>query len=595
MRAIAIPVLEDHTRRLRLRRVLTVLGLEPARYDALRESLPPGALVITAANLPEPDPARRTRAIVEAERRARHMEKRRVRLAADLVALDERLRAAASAVAEAEHAQRAADELARATTAALAQAQDELGRAEQTRVAATEESQRADRWASTISEVRADLERLFDGRRTQGVVTSVDADKLDGILARLAPHDIGAHPRKVLRAWTEAVRSGTAPCEPNAQALIDREADLDRRAKTSVAPDEDEAVVAATARVHALDALISQLKATIRDGDLSDDARAAIEAAHSRAVGGKRGVGRTHTDEATAAEAALLARHGFDSYLEYSIAISTGVLTDHAHRKLSLVTADRIEASAAHARARQEAEAREEALRRDRAAFDRDVIAYLGHRPDGAAAVELRTHLDTPTAVPALMADVTEADLLAAAHAATARGDLDAADARVVAATEAMRAAEEATARAAAGAAEAATDAEGARTDLASIEPHVATTSAALDAATAQHAELRTACDDLHAATLMDDDIEAQFAALCEFLPTGPRGEGDVAVVLDACRAIGSTGTIAVLERVAAQPLTRRVLYVTSDATVLEWARKRARRRAGCADMRGAVRHRRWR
>lgn len=130
--------------------------------------------------------------------------------------------------------------------------------------------------------------------------------------------------RQRLMAWMdEAQETGL---DPQAQALADAwtdlHADLAELTRNAVPPPTEEEVSAAEQRVVAALAVVQRIDAAAQP--LSPEARADLDAAHETVLaaeertGKRRGAGaaQQRLEEARAAEQALLAQHGFDSYLD---------------------------------------------------------------------------------------------------------------------------------------------------------------------------------------------------------------------------------------------------------------------------------------
>lgn len=173
---------------------------------------------------------------------------------------------------------------------------------------------------TTMQQVRATADALDSlrgqrdllGGQLDAVAPAVEAtERRAGLLEALA--DAAARPREDLRHRVAV-----------AILTVEAEIEAERAARAKSDPDEDPAVLGARARLDEASAELTEFESTFGPASLDDAARAAIESAHDE-VERLRGRRRAEAAlaSAEAAEAALLARHGYASFLDYTIGNAT--------------------------------------------------------------------------------------------------------------------------------------------------------------------------------------------------------------------------------------------------------------------------------
>lgn len=216
---------------------------------------------------------------------------------------------------------------------ALAEAAADLRRRELAAAEAAEEGA-----AAAVRAVRDVAEAAESSHRTTMQQVRATADALEALRAEHATltaqlEDLGptvavtARRAELLDSLaTEAGRPRDDLRHRAAVAILTVEAEVEaeRTARTHADPDDDPAVRSALARLAEADAEIARFESHYGPASLDAAARAAIEAAHDE-VDRLRGRRRAEAALATAeaAEAALLAQHGYASYLDYTIGNAT--------------------------------------------------------------------------------------------------------------------------------------------------------------------------------------------------------------------------------------------------------------------------------
>ncbi len=148
--------------------------------------------------------------------------------------------------------------------------------------------------------------------------------------------------------WADQLEAGTAALDPAARTLLEDLDDLDRRwtEAGSGEPAADERVIAARQELLASQEAVAQLESQARSGNLGERLRRVIEQAHATRVGLEERGRRAHPDEvvrAREAEDEALALVGFDSMLDFRVAMSTagsGALAESRRRTCEARLAD---------------------------------------------------------------------------------------------------------------------------------------------------------------------------------------------------------------------------------------------------------------
>ncbi|UDY34331.1 hypothetical protein [Dermatobacter hominis] len=210
-----------------------------------------------------------------------------------------------------------------------------------------------------------------------------------------------------VQRWLADVAAGSAAVSPGAQALMAEvhavETAWQQAASAGI---EGEPTVAALAAERAdIGGNHEVLVALAASGLLGDTAKTQIDAAHIALLQAPKG----QQDAAAAAELEVLARYGFDSYLEYTIATSTRGVGQAVEAKLAELTG-RIESlDRALTEAREAAAARIDQLASQREPAQQRVTAFLGYRPEGSSLDHLARVPEVPHVVMRLTLTVDEA------------------------------------------------------------------------------------------------------------------------------------------------------------------------------------------
>jgi hypothetical protein len=575
MRRLVLRFPDGTSGTLALHPVLTVAGLGPGEHDTLLTGLGPAAIPLTAGDLPEFDDERHRMALEEAAgalARATTVSTQ----AKDAAALAQARRRDAEATATGADA----DRLARARNAAVAAealklAHHTLARVEQVHADAAARSASAAERAAAVAAVHAAARGWLAGIERRHAIDPADLVELEELLGRLRSVGAGAHDVRAVHAWATSVRHGTAPLRPEARALLDRDEVLTAEIDAAPpSPEDDPDVLAARTAIATAEAVGAELRAILEAGDLDADERAEIDAARG------------------AQQAALLARYGFDSFLDYSIAISTGVLGAHARRKLDAVDRQLRELHAGLDDARRAADGRAAARHAARARLDEDIAAWLGSspnrtgRPDEPAAAILGRHYEPPAALDELIHHVGAAAESAAQEARRCSAAAETAGRSRVEAERDVLTAREASVAAAADDEAAQRALEDAVQALERALEDVGT--AARDAASAavhqDECVQRLHHVEHHAVGAPDaDELEAALrAAAARRAPD----EAGVLVLLDPWPHLRSDDVTYLLTRLTQCGLPCRVLYVTADGTVVQWARALDRHHGWSSELR---------
>jgi hypothetical protein len=369
-----------------------------------------GLPVVGPDVVPPPDPARH-----EAQLRAAAAERDRWQVAVDEAVAEledlQRRREATRAAIEAGRAERhealqRRDDLVR-QRAALAERPSHLAR--ERAVAATAVAAAAAR----IDEVRHVADRLAAVMGPDGDARHLrngdDTSEFRAVVERGG--SVGAVRPSSLAVsleWLAHVASGDAPVRSDAATLIRAEADIEHRWQeaSSLGVEGAAEVVAARERRDRLSEDRRTLEGLARSGVLGDTARSEIEAAHA-AVGRARSA--AEVEEARRAEDLALSRYGFDSYLDFTIAMSTRSVGQKAEEKLARIVDELAETEKALEDARRLAAERLERLAEAREPVRRRITDYLGTRPEGPGAPLLALIPEVPPEVAGLTAEVDAA------------------------------------------------------------------------------------------------------------------------------------------------------------------------------------------
>ena len=359
--------------------------------------------------LPAPDPRPRERASAELgeEVERRRADLRRLADARDHVA---RLRAATEAAVSAGTEERDGcrarlDDLAASQEALLARPHALAAE----RTGATEAAEVADVRLQELRAVREELGRAL-GPSEDGATLRIgdDTSALRALVERAG--GLGGVRSEELGealAWLERLSASTVDVRPDALGLIAEIENLElawqQAAQLGIEGDPEVRPLAAERAE--LDGNHRLLVGLASSGLLGDTAKAEIDAAHVEVLQ----AGRSQASAAAAKELEVLARYGFDSYLEYTIATSTRSVGQAVQSKLDDLTHRIEQLDAALATARSHAAGRIEDLAARREPAQERVTAFLGHRPSGSAIDALARVPDVPHSITRLTLTMDEA------------------------------------------------------------------------------------------------------------------------------------------------------------------------------------------
>ncbi|MGI9577820.1 MAG: hypothetical protein ACR2OH_06455 [Microthrixaceae bacterium] len=332
-----------------------------------------GFRVLTQSQVPEPDQAGAEVAAADLEERRIGWQRRFEAADAQRASLQTRLEATAAAVRvgqdELAGAQRAARELE-----ATAQAAEDRPAELAERVAAVQaELDSADAHLSAGTQFAPRFAAAFDpeGDAIASIRIGSDPAMHRNLVGQATDMALLAPARLAdLEGWLDAVASGEAAPNPALAAMLEEIKALESRWQevSSVGVENEPAVVEARGRLEALSQRLYALEELAESGILADRARTEIDAAHNETVRreSERHVRSSGVEEAAGHEADVLATYGFDSYLDYTIALSTRSVGDAVKGTLDRVRTERVGAADALEAVRAEAAARRDELSEER-------------------------------------------------------------------------------------------------------------------------------------------------------------------------------------------------------------------------------------
>lgn len=386
-------------------------------------------------------------------------------------------------------------------------------------------------------------------------------------LGGLRPDDLSG-----IDAWLTSIRDGTAAVRSDAGALAaeirDIESAWEHVAALGIEGDPD--VAALVAERSDIDENHRLLVGLSESGLLGDTAKSQIDAAHVVVVC----AGKADEPAALAAEANVLARYGFDSYLEYTIATSTRSVGQAVEAKLGELAA-RVEAlDAALDAARNAAARRIEELAAAREPTRRRVSDLLGCRPEGSSLEHLARVPEVPVIVRRLTVTVDEAVEAAQAEVVRYREVVTELDDERRVLEERMREIVgsrgplgERVEELRAAVADADVAAAALADDLRHAEAAVAVANEALAAATTEHRRLESPGVFGYTAGDVDDVV----AAILELVVQRRSTEPEPVVLHDTFAPLGDHAVVA-LESLVERVGDRQILYLTDDRRICSWA-----------------------
>jgi chaperonin cofactor prefoldin len=367
-----------------------------------------GLPVVGPGDLPPPDPAAQLvardvvlAAVVDAREHQRHAIEERERIA--------RLHdATAAAVTAGTEERQGCTSRVVDVDAALAALDQRPASLASERTVATDAADAATRRLEELREVRTALAAAL-GPAEDGAVLRIGDDT--GALADLVDRaarlgGLPADQHREIRRWLAALADGSAPVSAAARALMDEVQAVETawQQAAAVGIEGDPTVAALVAERSELGDNHALFQDLASSGMLGQTAKSQIDAAHVAVLQAPKG----QEEAAAAAELEVLARYGFDSYLEYTIATSTRSVGQAVEEKLQELT-ERIEGLDRRlAEARAAAAARIESLAAEREPAAQKVTAFLGHRPEGSSLDHLARVPEVPHVVQRLTLTLDE-------------------------------------------------------------------------------------------------------------------------------------------------------------------------------------------
>lgn len=376
-----------------------------------------GLDVIDASALPPPDPGPRDRARIAA---AAELERRREEHEAQIVERDKVARlhdatvvALAAGAEERDGMAARLDDLSAAHVVLL----DRLPGNERERVAAVDAAESATSRLEELRSVREAVGALLgpseDGSNLR---LGDDTDEITALVERAgALGGLRGEDLKRITGWFEALGAGTATVRSDARALASEIEGIETAWEQAAALgiEGDPTVARLAAERTQIGENFDLLVKLSESGMLGDTAKAQIDAAH---VGVVRAA-KSDEGAALAAEAVVLARYGFDSYLEYTIATSTRSVGQALETKVAELTSRVDLLDAELAAARSAAADHLNSLANEREPARERATAYLGYRPEGSS-------LDHLLRVPEVPAELTRLTVTLDEAIETAQGEV---------------------------------------------------------------------------------------------------------------------------------------------------------------------------
>ena len=227
------------------------------------------------------------------------------------------------------------------------------------------------------------------------------------------------------RDWAGALRDGTAPLDAAAASLVEQieEADRDWEASGSGDPLAHPRVIDAQASLDDARTAIAEIDAHATAGALGQRTKAMIDAAHARRTTLESQGRKADPEQLRSAiddETEALRHVGFDSILDYRIAMSTGGAGALAQARRSTAEARVAELETTLATTLRDAVAGHETLRTRRSELRADAERLVGGRPSDPVAA-LHGLLALPEPVESALAQLDELVRTAAADEARQR------------------------------------------------------------------------------------------------------------------------------------------------------------------------------
>ncbi len=443
------------------------------------------------------------------------------------------------------------------------------------RTVAIDAAEAATRRLEELQAVRIELAAaLGPAEDGAGIRIGADTGPLVALIDRAAGvGGLRAEQHREVQRWLGEVAAGTAAVSPAAQALMAEIHAVESawQQAASVGIEGDPTVAALAAERNDLGSNHELLLGLQSSGLLGDTARSQIDAAHIALLQ----AAKSQQAAAADAEQQVLARYGFDSYLEYTIATSTRSVGQAVEAKLDELTQHIASLDAALAEARAAAAGRIEQLAAQREPAQERVTAFLGYRPDGSSLEHLARVPDVPHVISRLTLTLDEAVEAAQEEVVRYRdmvGELDDEQATIAARRQELDEQREQLAARIADLedvlARAVPEAEAMAARVQAAEQAAAAASDAVAAATAEVERIDAVPTDRYSR----DDVPAVIEAIVGRLDPWSSAPPPV-VLCDTFAPLAADDAVVALEALVTRAERNQILYLTANPAVRDWAR----------------------
>jgi hypothetical protein len=375
-----------------------------------------GFRVLTPGEVPEPDVGGADLAASDLEDRRRGWQQRLEVAQSQVESLRPRFEATAAAVRvgqdELAGARNAADQLESEAESAAdrpARLAAQIATAQQELAAADAHLHAATQFAPGFADA-FDPDRDSIGTIRIGVDPTTHRDML-GRASQMALLSDGRTAE--LSSWLDSVADGSAAPNPALAAMLNEIDALDQRWQeiSAVSVEDEPEVLEARQRAEALTHRLAALEELADSGILADRARSEIDAAHNETLRleSERHLRSGGAEQAAEHEAEVLATYGFDSYLDYTIAVSTRSVGDAVRGTLERVRTEQVGASDALEAVRGSAAGRRTAISEERNEFRERILERTGLAAEDLTVDVLATVPELPACLDGLREEVDAA------------------------------------------------------------------------------------------------------------------------------------------------------------------------------------------
>ena len=375
-----------------------------------------GFRVLTPTDVPEPEKGSVDVAASDLEQRRIGWLQRLEEAQTQVAALRSRLEATAAAVRVGQ------DELAQAQAATsdledAARQADSSPQETEARIAATQqELAAADTHLLAATQFAPGFVGSFDpaGEAMRAVRIGVEPATHRDLLQRASEMGLLA-PQRIaeIQRWLDAVAAGAAEPNPALAAMLEEIEELEGRWReiSAVGVEQEPEVIEARERHDSLTQRLAALEELAESGILADRARSEIDAAHNETarIESERHRRSGGMETAAAAEADVLAKYGFDSYLDYTIALSTRSVGEAVKGTLERVRAEQVGAADALEAMRGSAAGRREGITAERDQLRQRIHARTGLAVEDLTVEVMATVPDIPASLGELGAELDAA------------------------------------------------------------------------------------------------------------------------------------------------------------------------------------------